>query len=513
VKRLAPVLLGGALVALGVLAGPAGRADAHPLGNFSVNQYEGLTLRPDKVEVAAVVDIAEIPTLQERTGVDADHDGMVDDAERAGYAARSCRELSNGFEVSAGRDRLKWTLSGPGFEYTQGAAGLQTSRLTCTLTARAKLGAATTVTVANRWRTDRVGWREMTAVGDGVRLVDSPLPSSSVSDRLRSYPADLLSSSLDVRTASLRTQPAPTGSGVNGGAGPGVPGAGGGSMTGWLGAADRRLQHLAAGRHLTPVVGILAVAVAVLLGAGHAALPGHGKTVLAAYLAGRRGRVRDALVVGATVTLTHTGAVLVIGLLLSTSSALAGDRLIGYLGLASGVLVTAVGVGMLVNALRHGHRGADHPHPHSHAGSHPHPDSHSHDRHEHSHSHDRHEHVSGGIDRPGRLGLAGIGLAGGLVPSPSALVVLLGAVGLGRAGFGVLLVVGYGLGMAAALTGAGLLLLFVQRQVTTAGGGARLARRLSPLAARIPAAASTVTAGLVTIVGVGLAVRAAVGVF
>jgi ABC-type nickel/cobalt efflux system permease component RcnA len=230
------------------------------------------------------------------------------------------------------------------------------------------------------------------------------------------------------------------------------------------------------------VLAVLAVLLALLLGAGHAALPGHGKTVLAAYLAGRAGRPRDALVIGATVTATHTGGVLLVGLLLSTSTALAGDRLLGYLGVASGVLIVAVGLGMLTGAMR---RRSSHPHHHDH----------DHD-HDHSHHHDR---------AGGRLGLAGIGVAGGLVPSPSALVVLLAAVGLGRAAFGVLLVIAYGLGMAATLTAAGLLLLAVQRRVTRTSG------RLSRLATRLPRAAPLVTSGLVVLIGVGLAVRAGAG--
>jgi nickel/cobalt exporter len=497
VRRLGFVALTGLLI---VLLWPGGRASAHPLGNFSVNQYEGLTLRPDRVEVAAVVDAAEIPTMQDRSIVDTNHDGMTDDPERAAYAAATCRELAAGFTAKAGHDRLKWTVTAPAFEYVPGTTGLPTSRLTCSLTAPARLAAQATlsVSVENRFRTDRVGWREMTAVGDGVRLVDSPLPNHSVSNELRGYPADLLSSQLDVRSATLRVAP---GAGGATGATFAKPLATGDAPTRWLAAADRRFQRLAAGRHLTPIVAILAILAAILLGAGHAALPGHGKTVLAAYLAGKQGRPRDALVVGATVTMTHTGGVLVIGLLLSTSSMLAGDRLLGYLGLVSGLLVTVVGVGMLVGALRRRNR----PHTHSHSHSHTHDHSHDHS-HDHDHSH-RH-----GPDRPSRLSLAGIGLAGGLVPSPSALVVLLGAIGLGRAGFGVLLVLGYGLGMAGALIGAGLLLVVVQRRVAAAESWSRLARRFVPITARIPAATATLTAGLVVIVGLGLAVRAATGV-
>jgi ABC-type nickel/cobalt efflux system permease component RcnA len=274
-----------------------------------------------------------------------------------------------------------------------------------------------------------------------------------------------------------------------------------------MASAERHFQNVAGGR-LTPAVATLAVLLALLLGAGHAALPGHGKTVLAAYLAGKQGRACDAVVVGATVTLTHTGGVLLIGLLLSTSSALAGDKLLGYLGVTSGILVTAVGIGMLVSLVRHRRHhhthGAGHSHDHGHSHSHGHGHSHSHGR-GHSHGHDPET-------RPSRWSLAGIGLAGGLVPSPSALVVLLAAIGLGRTGFGILLVLSYGVGMAGALTAAGLLLVVLQRRVSAARSWERLTQRFAPLAARIPAATSALTAGLIVVVGVGLAVRAASGV-
>ena len=468
-------LVVGAAVVLGVLLAPARPASAHPLGNFSVNQYEGLTLRTDRVDVAVVVDTAEIPTLQEKSTVD---------SLGAGYAASACREVAGAFEVRVGADRLLWTLGAADFGYAPGAGGLQTSRLSCALSAPALLSAPATVSVVNHYRVDRVGWRELTATATGVHLVDSPLPARSVSDELRAYPADLLSSALDQRSATLRVAPgeAAAAPGPAAGARPG-----GDALSRWTAAAERRFQVVAGGR-LTPLVTVLAVLLAVLLGAGHAALPGHGKTILAAYLAGRRGRPRDALAVGATVTLTHTGGVLVVGLLLSTSTALVGDRLLGYLGLASGLVVAGVGVGMLVGALRRRHADAAHAHAHAHG--------HHHHHHDHDHDH-----------RPlgGRLGLAGIGLAGGLVPSPSALVVLLGAIGLGRTAFGVLLVVAYGFGMAATLTGAGLLLLAVQRRLA---GRLPFPARLAPLAARLRGTASTATAGLVVLVGLGLAARA-----
>ena len=444
------VVLGAVVVAF--LAMPTAPASAHPLGNFTVNQYEGLTLRPDRIEVTAVVDLAELPTRQERSTVGGD---------TAAYAARACHELASDFGVWAGSGRLQWTVDSPSFRYAPGSGGLDTSRLECALRAPARLSEPTTVSIANRYRTDRVGWRELSATGDGVRLLDAPIPARSVSDALRAYPADLLSSALDQTRATFRVEP-----GTGAAAAAPVAPRGGDLLSRVTASAERKFQLLAGGR-LTPVVGVLAVLLAILLGAGHAALPGHGKTVLAAYLAGRRGRPRDALVVGATVTLTHTGAVLVVGLLLSVSAALAGDRLLAWLGLASGLLIATVGVTMLVRSRRHAH---DHHHHHSHS----------------------------------KLNLAGIGLAGGLVPSPSALVVLLGAIGLGRAVFGVLLVLAYGLGMAGALTGAGLLLLAVQRRVSRFDWATRLA-------ARFHTAGRTVTPVIVVLVGIGLTARALAG--
>lgn len=514
-----------------VMLSPARPAAAHPLGNFSVNQYLGLTLRPDRVDATAVVDAAEIPTLQERSTVDADSDGTVSEAERTTYARRTCTSVAEAMPARANGVRLVWTVTEAALTYTPGTGGLSTSRLACSLHTAAALQRPTTFTIANRYRPDRIGWREITARGDGVRLLDPAVPATSVSDELRSYPRDLLTSALDVRSATLRLQP---GAGTSGDPATDRPAAAapptGDRVTRWLAAADRRLANVAGGPHLTVTVGLLALVLSLLLGAGHAALPGHGKTVLAAYLAGTRGRPRDALAVGATVTLSHTAGVLGIGLLLATGTALAGETMLRWLGLASGALVLSVGAGMLASGLRarhrttadgagdadhhRGHADHHHGHPDHHHGLHGHtPDHHAHEKagahHHHGHGHSHHGRERGG--RPGRIGLAGIGLAGGLVPSPSALIVLLGAIGLGRTWFGVLLVLAYGLGMAATLTGVGLLLAVARRRV--ARSGAARARFLVRLVARMPGATRLATASLVFLVGLGLATRAAIGVF
>jgi len=335
------------------------------------------------------------------------------------------------------------------------------------------------VDLVNGYRADRIGWREITAAGHGVHIVHPPVPVRSVTNSLRSYPADLLGSPLDQRSARLQVEP---GDGPSAGATIHV--SGGDPVSRWIAQADRALERLVGG-HLTPFVGALAVLLALTLGAAHAALPGHGKTVMAAYIAGRRGRRRDALTVGAIVTLTHTGGVLVLGLLLTATAGLAGEVVLSWLGIASGILVAAVGVAMLAGVLRR--RTPVHHHDHGHS-------------HEHPHDHHGHPHPSRQV---GRLSLVGMGIAGGLVPSPSALIVLLGAIGLGRTAFGVLLVLAYGAGMAAMLTAAGLVLVRMRDR------WASRPRRALP---RLAALAPTSTAALVLCVGLGLAGRAALGV-
>jgi nickel/cobalt exporter len=507
-KRLLFVLLFVVLAVLG-FGRPAG---AHPLGNFSVNELASLDVYPSRVDVAVTVDLAELPTLQEKPGT------------VPGYAANACRSFADAFAVTVGGSRLSWTVSTSSFALTPGAAGLSTSRFSCSLTSPL-LGAASTVDVMNGYRADRIGWRELTAAGHGVHLVNPSIPAWSISGGLTAYPQDLLSSPLNVRSAHLTVAP---GDGPSSSAAAKLPGASWLPFNRWLASADETLRGWVADPHVGPAVGVLAVLLALVLGAAHAALPGHGKTVMAAYLAGRHGRPRDALAVGATVTATHTGGVLVLGLLLTTVAGLAGEKILAWLGVASGALVAVLGAVMLVNLLRRRGAPAGHHHHHSHGHSHGDGHGHPHDHGDHSHDHSDHsdhvdhvdhadhdhdhgehadhehaEHDHGRSGAPSRLSLVSMGIAGGLVPSPSALVVLLGAIGLGRTGFGVLLVIGYGAGMAATLTAAGLLLIRVQD---------RWSKRLPRLTARLTRIMPTGTAALVLLVGLGLAGRAFAGI-
>ncbi|MFF7586049.1 nickel/cobalt transporter [Kitasatospora purpeofusca] len=540
------------------LAAPA--AGAHPLGNFSLNHYLGLTVHADGIEVLAVTDAAEIPTLQEQPKVDRNGDGTVDDAERTAWASEQCDRSARDLRVTTDRATagLAWRTDSARFQYEDGSAGLRTSRLECLLRAELRLPAdGTTVRVAAGSDPGRVGWNEITVRGDGATVQDADVPSGSVSKELREYPRDLLDSPSGVTHAQFRALPGGSSAPAQGAAGTGE----GSGPTAWLSSLDARLTELGAAQRLTVPLGLLAVLLSVVLGAGHALLPGHGKTVMAAYLAGRRGSTRDAVTVGATVTATHTAGVLVIGLCLTAFSSLAGDVLLGWLGVLSGALVAAVGAGLLRDALRrsrsaarvhnqhrhsqehadieprrelahvsaspapiehhghhehphaaHTHAHAAHSHGHEHGRGHDH--SHNHDHsHDHDHDHDhghghRHGLFGGGHHHhhhpaaPGRRTLIGLGIAGGLVPSPSALVVLLGAVALGRTLFGAALVLAYGLGMAATLTAVGLLLVRLGDRLTGAADGPVVGRlrRIAPYSALL-------TALLILTVGVGLVVR------
>ncbi len=534
-----------------------GVAQAHPLGNFTVNHYAHVHLSPGGVEVTAVVDRAEIPTAQALAGIAPD--GSPSSDQLAGAASAECAELAGAVSLAVDGAPVDWQVDDSEMRTVPGMGGLPTLRLTCRLAADAELASASEVSFSDDYLAGRVGWREVTADGDGIRLIEAPVPTESITDGLRRYPDDLLSSPLDVRSFTVAVEP-----GQNTGSGTPVAPSSGDPFSSAMASLDRWLAGIVGDRELTPVVGTLAILLAAVLGAGHALLPGHGKSVMAAYLAGRRGRSRDAFVVGATVTVTHTMGVLALGLALSVSSTLAGDQVIRWLGVVSGLLVAGIGAFMLRGALPrwraaragqvplaealpepalaaavtgrralvreqvpghhhehhqhgpgdahdhdHGHsHGHDHSHGHSHGPEHAH--GHSHGP-EHSHGHGNwwaggHSHGTGGhihAVAPGRAGLIGMGVAGGLVPSPSALIVLIASIGLGRTVFGVLLVFVYGLGMAATLTAVGLLLVRMRGRLERRSARMQMSRVLARVAVAVP----VLTAALVLCVGLTLVVR------
>ncbi len=458
-RVLAGVVLAGLAWTAAAVVGAAPAA-AHPLGNFTTNTYAGLVVRPDAVAVDYVVDLAEVPTLQAR-----------------GAGPPTCAALARELDVTVDGRAVPLQVAGSDLSFPPGEGGLDTLRLECRLEADVAVGSAV-VRLRDGNLTGRVGWHEVTAVGDGATLLESDVPEETVSARLTDYPSQ---APLDQREASLTVRPG--GAQLAGGAdgdGTAIPDRGGDRLT-------DAFTSLVDDRSVTPGFGLLAALLAVALGCLHALAPGHGKTLMAAYVLGEDSRLRQLAGLGLTVAVTHTAGVLVLGLVVSASTAVAPEAVLTGTSVASGVLLAAVGAGLLVRRLRRGpghHHGHAHPHGHDHDHDHPHP-----------------------VPRPraGSWRVVGMGFAGGLVPSPSALVVLLGAAAVGRVWFGVVLVVAYGLGMAAALVAAGALLVRARPRLDA------WSRRRGRLGAAVRAL-PLVTAGGLLVGGLSLAARALVRV-
>ncbi len=441
-KRL--LVLGGCLAAL--LA--PGAAQAHPLGNFTINRHTAIELSGGRIYVQYALDLAEIPTLQEGKRVRAD-----------AFAAEAGRRLE--LRVDGKRAPLRVlehrTVERPG------AGGLKTLRFDAVYET-----AATGSRLAFRDRNfgSRIGWKEVVVrSSDGAELRTASVPATSRSNGLRVYPQDLLRSPLDVTTATAAFVL---------GDGAGTPP----SLDG-VTAADHRgggFESLISRGDLSLGVIVLSLAIAAFWGAAHALTPGHGKAIVAGYLVGTKGRPVDAVLLGGIVTVTHTIGVFALGLVtLLLSQFIVPEALYPWLTLASGVLVIAVGASVLVGRFRR--RGHAHGHHHHHG--------HSHD-HDHGHSH--------AIDR---RGLLGVGVAAGLLPCPSALVVLLSAIALHRIGFGLALIVAFSLGLAATITSIGLVAVLAKRAFS----------RLSlngPVVRLLPAASALV----ILAVGVGITLKA-----
>ncbi|MET8474518.1 sulfite exporter TauE/SafE family protein [Streptomyces sp. NPDC004856] len=417
----------------GLLINGAPRASAHPLGNFTVNHYDGLLVGPGVLRVDHVEDLAEIPTRQVRDA--------LDERGRERWARERCAGAAGRMRVEVDGRRRALDVRAADAVLRPGQAGLRTLRVECAFAAPLPRGEK--VRVALRTGAGQgPGWREVTARGDRTTLTRSDVPAASASDRLTRYPKGLLSSPPDRVSASVTAVPG----GPAAGASRDRP-AGSAVLPRGADRWTEKLTGLVSRHELGPGFAALALGIALLLGALHALAPGHGKTLMAAAAAARhQARMRDVLPLAASVTVTHTLGVIALGVLVTAGSA-ATPSVIAWLGLASGVLVTFAGVGLLRRAWHHRTHAHDHPHTHDHTHHHHHP-----------------------MPRPTLRGTLFLGFAGGLVPSPSAVVVLVGAAALGKAWFGLLLVLGYGAGLALTLTAVGLAVVRV---------GGRIARALT----------------------------------
>jgi nickel/cobalt transporter (NicO) family protein len=502
------------LGALAVAAMLAPGAGAHPLGNLSTNQLVQVRIDERQARLGYVLDLAEIPSFQQIQRYDADGDGEIGGpTERAPLLDDILGEVSSGLGLAAdgnpvplGRPR-QLELSFP-----PGQSGLSLTRLEAGFRARLPAGVAR-VEVTNAAYDGRVGWRAVQALpGEGTD-VTATAPTTDPTNGLRTYPQDLLESPPDESQASFQVEP---GAGAVSAPGPDIEagdapvaasGPGGGTEA--AGAGERAASDGFAGT-LTGadtggllIFGLLAAAFG--WGALHALSPGHGKAVVAGYLVGSRGTARHALILGATVTVTHTAAVFAFGLItLAASEYILPERLYPWLGLVSGLMVIAIGFAVMRSrfrrwrAMRRAAAGPAHPHHPDPDRDHHHPHGHHHD-HGHTHTHG-HSHTDGAP--LGFRGLIGLGISGGLVPCPSALVVLIAAISQHRVGLGMVLIGAFSLGLAATISAVGLTVLW----------GERLMRRLRPerrlFGGRLTGALPAISAVVIVLAGVLISYRA-----
>ncbi|HEY6365087.1 MAG TPA: hypothetical protein VI585_09905, partial [Candidatus Binatia bacterium] len=407
----------------------------------------------------------------------------------------------------------------------------------------------------------RAGWKEIIAVaGSSASILSSSVPETDRSSQLNDYPTDLLNSppqELEAKvafsTAAVPASVASTASSrIDAGAGEKARPVSNLQITraevsqsaskiepakqpahtaiiesavidaDSTGANEDSPVRLQTNRQATPQnsftelmatqqggVGIILIALAVAIGLGafHALEPGHGKTLVAAYLVGSRGTVKHAFLLGLIVTAAHTAGVYLLGAVtLYASRYIVPEQLYPWLGVISGVMIASLGAVLLVRRYRSKDGLSSH-HYHHHAGdSHRSPDDHGHHHHHHqhqhrdnNHSHDHgHTHHHHGLNQRVSLReLLTLGISGGIVPCPAALVVLLSAVSMQRIGFGLLLIVAFSIGLAAVLIAIGLLMVYARDFMSRFQTDGRVFHRWLPLA----------SSTIITLFGFGLMIQ------
>lgn len=515
-NRLAPCLL--ACIAAADLS-------AHPMGNFSVNHYSKLEVTDGAVQLEYVLDLAEIPTFNLLRSWRLEKTSPRQDLERR--ANEQAREWLSNLKIVSNGKTLEARFQSANLVIADGAGNLPIVRITTNATVDAR---GRTLAYEDLNYPDHAGWKEIVITsGPGATLRTVSQTGKDLSKALTEYPPDpTLAPPQDLRAELAWTAAQPIIAEKNPPrATPAIvpapltafvpqphnapPASSPATMTrqgaqpGTIVRGDF-LSRLLTHKELTPWMILLALVVSFGLGGLHALTPGHGKTIVAAYLVGSRGTLKHAAFLGATVTFTHTISVFALGFAtLFLFRYIVPEKITQVLGVISGLSIVAIGAWTLYGRLR----GARHAHHHTHMHTHSHADGHGHDHvhapgdghhHPHSHSHGPggHSHMPETISFGG---LVALGVSGGLVPCESALVLLLSMIALGRAGLGLLLLLSFSAGLALVLTGIGILVLYAKKLIPeskrTAGGGVF---RWLPVAS---AAVVTIIGVLMTVVSAG----------
>jgi nickel/cobalt exporter len=475
-------------------------ARAHPMGSFSVNHYTRIEVGPAAVDVTYVLDLGETPAYQLlkdwRLGAQGWRSIAAGTLEQ--NAEAQAREWVKGLDIRAGGKKIEPELVRAEIKLSDGVDGLPTARVTSILRV-ANTGRA--IEFEDHNFPDRPGWKEVVIKArDGARIVQASHDNVDRSEALTRYPAASTRPPQDLR-ASLQWEPARPGSPKSepkivaisqptppeAQSAPVDAGTRPEQLANATPARQDFLARLLAKDQLGLGLILAGFAVAFGLGALHAMSPGHGKTIVAAYLVGTRGTMRHAAFLGAMVTFTHTVSVFALGLAtLLLSKYFVPERLIHALEAISGLSIAVIGAVLFYKRLRtlraaghphehhhdehhhhdhdHDHHDHDHAHAHDHAHTHDHAHAHEHSHHDHGHTHSHgshsHSHLpEGGVTLPSLIAL---GVSGGLAPCPSAMVLLLFAISVGRVGLGLGLLVAFSLGLAGVLMTIGMLVIYAK---------------------------------------------------
>ena len=452
--------IGALIVCIAVVAFAAAPASAHPLGNFSINHLSQVSISSDRVQVHYTLDQAEIPTFQERR------------LSRRQVLDRKRSEIARGLHLTVdGRPVALTVAPNARISFPPGQGGLRLTRVELDLSAG--IDSAHAVAFRDETFPGRVGWKDVIVAAGSGTAVKSSVPASDPTHGLHSYPTDKLSSPLDVRSAHFGVAP------------------GSGTVSAPKGIDGGATTRNRSGDGLAGVFADAAKGQGVLLflllaafgwGALHALSPGHGKAMVAAYLVGTRGTARHALALGGTVTVTHTIGVFALGVVtLALSQYIVPEDLYPWMTVASGLMVVLVGAGVLRSRMRARRAHAD-----AHAHGHPHKHGHA-----HSHSHGGHSHSHAPSDLTWK-GILGMGASAGLIPCPSALVVLLGAISQHQVGLGLLLITAFSVGLATTLSVLGLGVVYARGLLNRVRFGGEFAAALPSLSAVVIVAAGLV---------------------
>ncbi len=468
--RAFPVL-GAITLLMAVLASPRA-ALAHPLDVYLQATY--ITVAPSEIVVELNLTPGVLVAPEVLAHLDADGDGQITDAEGRAYVDTLLRDVV----LQVDEQPLALTVTKIDMPaYLNLQAGYGTIRVFTTATPAAGLTGTHQIAYANNNAPTGVAYQVNTFVDTGAAITLGKQNRDDIQQRL----------TVDYAIgggALVAAAPAGT---------PSEPAAGETGHT-------RRLLAYLDTPSLTPGKLLVALALAAMLGGLHALTPGHGKTLVAAYLVGSRGTVRHAAALGGIVTFTHTASIIAIGLIaLFASRFVVPNVLVAALQIISGALVVAMGARLIRQrwtafrrrrdpALVHTHDHA-HAHPHEHGHAHTHAFTHDHgDGHGHAHLPPAEGFTMGS--------LVAMGVSGGLVPCPEALGIMIVAVGLNHILLGLGLIVSFSLGLAAVLIAIGILLVRSRSLVERFGG----------FSGRFSSGLPLGSAVIVTVLGIGIVV-------